>query len=176
MPNQRSKQFDWLVLFSHKCDCANKNFQPPSFHDEVKMAERSSLVDVTFEGLTLQLQPNQLTISTLAVVFRLIPDTIFLVLSCGTVAIAEEGLFRDVDSDYSWTVEGDKSIVNWPSSYQQPSGSRTAVLYEHEVWPNIANMYMLDLIDYSVLLTTKTLVQTYSHWYTYAMLHSVKWN
>ena len=76
------------------------------------MAERSSLVDVTFEGLTLQLRPNQLTISTLAVAFWLIPDTIFLVLCCGTVAIAEEGLFRDVDSDYSWTVEGDKSTVN----------------------------------------------------------------
>ena len=112
MPDQRSKQFDWLALFSHKCDCANKNFQPPSFHDEAKMAERSSLVDVTFEGLTLQLRPNQLTISTLAVAFRLIPDTIFLVSSCGTVVIAKEGLFRDVDSDYSWTVEGDKSTVN----------------------------------------------------------------
>ena len=69
----------------------------------------------------------KLTISTLAVAFRLIPDTLFLVSSCGTVVIAEEGLFCDVDSDYSWTVEEDKSTVNRPSSYQQPSGSRTTV-------------------------------------------------
>ena len=69
----------------------------------------SHLIDVMFEERTLQLRPDQLSVNNLAVAFRLIPETIILVSSCGTVAISEDGLFGDVDPLYSWTVEGDKA-------------------------------------------------------------------
>ena len=58
-------------------------------------------IDVTFEGRTLQLRPAQLTVNTVAIAFRLIPETIILVSDCGTVAIPENGKFTDVDPAYS---------------------------------------------------------------------------
>ena len=69
----------------------------------------SHLIDMTFEDRTLQLLPDQLSVNNLAVAFRLIPETIILVSSCGTVAISEDGLFGDVDPLYTLTVEGDKA-------------------------------------------------------------------
>ena len=51
-----------------------------------------------FEGRSLQLRPEQLTVSNVAKTFRLIEDTIILVSEQGTIAIPEDGAFVDVDS------------------------------------------------------------------------------
>ena len=67
-----------------------------------------TLIDITFEGRTLQLRPNQLTVDTISRAFRLIPETILLISDRGTIAVPQEGEFSDVDELYSWAVEGDK--------------------------------------------------------------------
>lgn len=69
-------------------------------------------VDLSFEGRTLQLRSDQVTVNNIARTFRLIPETIILVSDTGTVAIPDEnGSFSDLDSFslLGWTVEGDKS-------------------------------------------------------------------
>ena len=67
-------------------------------------------VDISFEGRSLQLRMDQITVNNLAKTFRLIPRTVILVSTCGTVALPDsDGLFFDLDSTLSWTVEGDKS-------------------------------------------------------------------
>ena len=67
------------------------------------------LVTLEFEGRSLQLRPEQLTVTNVAKTFRLIEDTIILVSERGTVAIPEDGVFVDVDSLDHWTVQGDKT-------------------------------------------------------------------
>jgi hypothetical protein len=54
---------------------------------------------------------DQITVNNLAKMFRLIPQTVILVGTCGTVALpdSDDGLFFDLDSTLSWTVEGDRS-------------------------------------------------------------------
>ena len=66
------------------------------------------LINVTHDGRTLQMRPDQLTITVLSKAFRLIPETIFLVSDRGTIAVAEDGIFQDVDDLYTWSVEGEK--------------------------------------------------------------------
>ena len=55
------------------------------------------LVDVHYEGQTLQMRPSQLTVANIARTFCLIPETIFLVSERGTVALPTDGVFDDVD-------------------------------------------------------------------------------
>ena len=57
------------------------------------------------------MRPDQLTITVLSKAFRLIPETIFLVSDRGTIAVAEDGIFQDVDDLYTWSVEGEKATV-----------------------------------------------------------------
>ena len=73
------------------------------------MMSYPDLVTLEFEGRSLQLRPEQLTVSNVAKTFRLIEDTIILVSERGTVAIPEDGVFVDVDSLDCWTVQGDKT-------------------------------------------------------------------
>ena len=77
-------------------------------------------IDLTFEGRTLQLRSDQITVCNIARTFRLIPQTIILVSESGTVAIpdGESGGFPDLDSFLTWTVEGDKARSgHGPSSF-----------------------------------------------------------
>ena len=78
--------------------------------------ELQNLISITHDGRTLQMRPDQLTVSVLSVAFRLIPETMFLVSERGTIAVAVDGVFSDVDDLYDWSVEGEKS-----------SGGRTSV-------------------------------------------------
>ena len=78
----------------------------PTFGDLPAM----DLINVTHDGRTLQMRPDQLTISVLSKAFRLIPETIFLVSDRGTIAVAEDGVFQDVDELYTWSV-GEKATV-----------------------------------------------------------------
>ena len=80
------------------------------------------LIDVSFEGRTLQLRQDQLTLNTISRAFRLVPETVLLVSERGTVAIPVDGVFKDVDEMYTWTVEGDK--VTSHSSSGRNSGPR----------------------------------------------------
>ena len=57
------------------------------------------------------MRPDQLTITVLSKAFRLIPETIFLLSDRGTIAVAEDGIFQDVDDLYTWSVEGEKATV-----------------------------------------------------------------
>lgn len=66
-------------------------------------------IKVTFEGRSLKIRPDQLTIDVLSKVFHLIPETILLVSDVGTIATADKVFFADVDSLYTWTVEGAKA-------------------------------------------------------------------
>ena len=72
------------------------------------MSYHLELVTLEFEGRSLQLRPEQLTVTNVAKTFRLIEETIILVSERGTVAIPEDGVFVDVDSLDRWTVQGDK--------------------------------------------------------------------
>lgn len=81
-----------------------------------------ALIDITFEGRTLQLRQDQLTINAISRAFRLIPETVLLISERGTVAIPDDGVFSDVDEMYTWTVEGDK--VTTHSSSGRNSGPR----------------------------------------------------
>ena len=76
-------------------------------------------ITLSFEGCTLQLRSDQITVSSIARTFRLIPETIILVSDSGTVAIpdSDSGSFPDLDSTIGWTVEGEKSTLrNQPLS------------------------------------------------------------
>ena len=70
-----------------------------------------SIYKLEFEGRSLQLRPEQLSVSSIAKAFRLVEGTIILVSDRGTVAIpdAQEGLFHDADPLEVWTVQGDKA-------------------------------------------------------------------
>ena len=57
------------------------------------------------------MRPDQLTITVLSKAFRLVPEIIFLVSDRGTIAVAEDGMFQDVDDLYTWSVEGEKATV-----------------------------------------------------------------
>ena len=48
------------------------------------------LINVTHDGRTLQMRPDQLTITVLSKAFRLIPEMIFSVSDRGTIAVAED--------------------------------------------------------------------------------------
>ena len=50
-------------------------------------------VDLSFEGRTLQLRSDQVTVINIARTFRLIPETIILVSDSGTVAILDKNWF-----------------------------------------------------------------------------------
>ena len=82
------------------------------------------LVTLEFEGRSLQLRPEQLTVSNVAKTFRLIEDTIILVSERGTVAIPEDGVFVDVDSLDQWTVQGDKTTGPRVTGQSGPSTSK----------------------------------------------------
>ena len=71
-----------------------------------------ALVDLSYGGRTLQMRPSQLTTTSIARVFRLIPDMIILVSERDTVALPEDGVFHDVDECYTWLVEGKKATTN----------------------------------------------------------------
>jgi hypothetical protein len=71
-----------------------------------------TLVDISYDGRTLQLRGDQLTLNTIANAFRLVVETVLLVSERGTVAVPQDGLFNDVDEMYAWTVEGDKITTN----------------------------------------------------------------
>lgn len=74
------------------------------------LGDVASYVDLSFEGRTLQLRCDQVTVANIARTFRLIPETIILVSDS---AIPDEnGCFPDIDSILGWTVEGDKSSRN----------------------------------------------------------------
>jgi hypothetical protein len=81
-------------------------------------------VQVTFEGRSLQIRPDQLTITVLSKVFRLIPETILLVSDVGTIATAEDGVFCDVDNSYTWVVEGERVTTGFGAS-SRPSLRRS---------------------------------------------------
>ena len=88
-------------------------------------------VDLSFEGRTLQLRSDQVTVNNVARTFRLIPETIILVSDSGTVAIPDEnGCFPDLDPLLRWTVEGDKSrsqaalFSGQSSAKSNPRGSK----------------------------------------------------
>ena len=85
------------------------------------MAFDPEYVDISFEGRNLQLRMDQITVNNLAKTFRLIPQTVILVSTCGTVALpdGDDGLFFDLDPTLSWTVEGDKSSTSRPGQLVQ---------------------------------------------------------
>lgn len=79
---------------------------------------------------------DQLTVTNLALTFRLIPETIILISGCGTVANPKEGAFVDVDSQYTWTVEDDRSTIN--SSLAKPysaAGTKPAERWKPQSFP-----------------------------------------
>ena len=78
------------------------------------------LINVAHGGKSLQMRPDQMTISVLSKAFHLIPETLFLVSERGTIAVAENGVFEDVESMYSWTVEGEKATSGDHVGYPTP--------------------------------------------------------
>ena len=93
-----------------------------------RVGEVDIYVDLSFEGRTLQLRSDQVTVNNIARTFRLIPETIILVSDSGTVAIPDEtGSFSDVDSLLGWTVEGDKSSRSQAALFsgQPPAGIKS---------------------------------------------------
>ena len=73
------------------------------------MSSHIDLITIKYDGRTLQLRPEQLTVRYIAKAFRLIEETIILVSDRGTVAIPEDGIFRDLDMYEQWTVQGTKT-------------------------------------------------------------------
>ena len=57
------------------------------------------------------MRPDQLIISVISKAFKLVPETVFLVSDRGTIAMAEDGVFQDVDDLYTWSVEEEKATV-----------------------------------------------------------------
>jgi hypothetical protein len=86
-----------------------------------------TLISVTYEGRSLQMRPDQLTVEVLSKVFRLIPQTMLLVSDVGTIATADEGVFTNVDAVYTWTVEGDRVTVVGNSSSSAVAGPSQTV-------------------------------------------------
>ena len=76
---------------------------------ELPYSELEGLISVKYEGRSLQMRRDQLTVEVVSKVFRLIPQTVLLVSDVGTIATADEGVFNNVDAVYTWTVEGDKA-------------------------------------------------------------------
>ena len=106
------------------------------------MAFDLEYIDISFEGRSLQLRMDQITVNNLAKTFRLIPQTVILVSACGTVALPDDdGLFFDLDPTLSWTVEGDKSSTTRPSQLVQSTSlaslSQTKNGKEKEKWKPI---------------------------------------
>ena len=63
----------------------------------LQLRQDHTYIDLSFEGRTLQLRSDQITVNNIARTFRLIPQTIILVSESGTVAIpdGEDGAFPD---------------------------------------------------------------------------------
>ena len=100
-----------------------------------KMAFDPEYMDISFEGRSLQLRMDQITVNNLAKTFRLIPQTVTLVSTCGTVALPD-GL---LDFTLSWMVEGDKSSHGSTSQLLQSTSlgsslSQTKNGKEKEKW------------------------------------------
>ena len=91
-------------------------------------------VDILFEGRNLQLRVDQITVNNLTKTFRLIPQTVILVSTCGTVALPDvnDGLFYDLDPTLSWTVEGDKSSTSRPGQLMQSTNLNPASTIKNE--------------------------------------------
>ena len=65
-----------------------------------------------------QLRQEQLTGKNVAKIFNLVPDTILLVSTDGTVALPNEyGHFSDIDESDEWNVEGSKSTKRTSESF-----------------------------------------------------------
>lgn len=101
------------------------------------------LINVSHDGRTLQMRPDQLTVNVLAKAFRLIPETVFLVSDRGTIAVAQDGAFQDVDDLYTWAVEGDKATTSTSrstigyhgdGSSSHSQGNRAALVGESSRW------------------------------------------
>ena len=91
----------WVALFLLSIVSADT-------HPYAPMAEFEGMISVAYEGRSLQMRRDQLTIEVLSKVFRLVPETVLLVSNVGTIATAEDGVFKNVDALYAWTVEGDR--------------------------------------------------------------------
>jgi hypothetical protein len=71
---------------------------------------RFGCVKVKHLKKSYQLRLEQLTVKNVAKIFNLVPDTILLVSSDGTVALPNEyGHFSDMDECDEWSVEGSES-------------------------------------------------------------------
>ena len=65
-----------------------------------------------------QLCQEQLTVKNVAKIFNLVPDTILLVSTDGTVALPNEyGRFSDIDECDEWNVEGSESTKRTSGSF-----------------------------------------------------------
>ena len=67
-------------------------------------------VKLKYLDKSYQLRQEQLTVKNVAKIFNLVPDTILLVSTDGTVALPNDyGHFSDVDECDEWNVEGSES-------------------------------------------------------------------
>ena len=99
--------------------------------------ELFDLVDVHYEGRTLQMRPSQLTVANIDRTFRLIPETIFLVSERGTVALPTDCVFDDVDQCFTWSV-GDKSTANRAGAITAP-GKQGSDCWKPQAFPLAAH-------------------------------------
>ena len=132
-----------------------------------RVGEMDIYVDLSYEGRTLQLRSDQVTVNNIARTFRLIPETIILVSDSGTVAIPDDnGSFSDVDSLLGWTVEGDKSSRSQAAfvSGQSSAGVKSNPLASKERW----KPHLFPRTNYSA--ASKEVPTRY---YTPSMLHMV---
>ena len=134
------------VYYPSQWGCSSTQSTPPGYatvNSVNSTMERSALelfdlVDVQYEGRTLQIRPSQLTATNIARTFRLIPETIFLVSDRGTVALPTDGVFDDVDQCYTWSVEGDKSTANLqsrPGVALQSMGNKGSDRWKPQAFP-----------------------------------------
>ena len=71
---------------------------------------RFGCVKIKHHDKSYQLRLEQLTVKNVAKIFNLVPDTILLVSTDGTVALPNEyGYFNDIDECEEWVVEGSES-------------------------------------------------------------------
>lgn len=96
------------------------------------MSDYSYMVE--YAGQSRKLKPGQMTRTILALLFRLVADTIVLVSDEGHVEVADdEGAFTQVDPFLIWTCIGDKSslrsTVDLSSGHQVGSSSSC-----YDVW------------------------------------------
>ena len=140
-----------------------------------QLRNHPTYIDLSFEGRTLQLCSDQITVCNIARTFRLIPQTIILVSESGTVAIpdGESGAFPDLDSFLTWTVEGDKARSGSSSFLTGSTGPAPSAKERWKPQPfsrKVASAASSGGTSSAAVGEVHTLVLKYMHW------HGMEWS